>query len=109
MRHPSNSSLIRWQIRLTVERLRAASAPRTSAKAASMSRSDRPRTQPEITNDSKALVRVTPAPNSREQNAWSVPRSLGRCNSTAPIVVFTVIGGWWPLRLPARSASPRRS
>jgi hypothetical protein len=65
VRHPSNSSLIRWQLRLTVERLRAASAPRTSAKAASMSRSDRPRTQPEITSDSNALVLVTPAPNNR--------------------------------------------
>jgi hypothetical protein len=28
-----------------------------------------------MTNDSSALVRVTPAPNSREQNASSVPRS----------------------------------
>jgi hypothetical protein len=74
-----------------------------------MSRSDRPRTQPEITSDSNALVRVTPAPNNREQNTCSVPRSLGRCSSTAPIVVFTVIGGWWPLRLPGRSASSRRS
>jgi hypothetical protein len=74
-----------------------------------MSRSDRPRTHPEITSGSNALVRVTPAPNNREQNAWSVPRSLGRCSSTAPIVVFTVLGGWWPLRLPGRSASPRRS
>ena len=74
-----------------------------------MSRSDRPRTQPEITSDSNALVRVTPAPNSREQNAWSVPRSLGRCSWTAPIVVLTVIGGWWPLRLPGRSVSSRRS
>ena len=73
-----------------------------------MSRSDRPRTQPEMTSDSNALVRVTPAPNSREQNAWSVPRSLGRCSWTAPIVVLTVIGGWWPLRLPGRSPSPRR-
>ena len=74
-----------------------------------MSRSDRPRTQPEMTSDSNALVRVTPAPNSREQNAWSVPRSLGRCSWTAPIVVLTVIGGWWPLRLPGRSVSSRRS
>ena len=50
------------QIRLTVERDRAASAPSTSARAAWMSRSDRPRTQPEITKASRALVRVTPAP-----------------------------------------------
>ena len=108
MRHTSKSSLIRWQIRLTVERLRAASAPRTSAKAASMSRSDRPRTQPEITSDSNALVRVTPAPNNREQNAWSVARSLGRCSSTGPIVVFTAVGGCQPLRTPAGCSSVRR-
>jgi hypothetical protein len=96
------------QIRLTVDFDSAASGPRTSARVAWMSRSDRPRTHPEMTSDSNAWVRVTPAPNSREQNAWSVPRSLGRCSSTAPIVVLTVIGGWWPLRLPGRSASPRR-
>jgi hypothetical protein len=74
-----------------------------------MSRSDRPRTQPEMTNDSSALVRVTPAPNSREQNASSVPRSFGRCSSTGPIVVFTVAGGCQPFRLPGRSSSSRRS
>ncbi len=58
-----------------------------------MSRSDRPRTQPEITSASSALVRVTPSPNSREQNRSSVSRSFGRCNSTGPMVVFTVAGG----------------
>ena len=73
-----------------------------------MSRSDSPRTQPEITNDSNALVRVIPAPNSREQNAWSVPRSLGRWSSTSPMVVRTVVGGCQPLRLPAGPSSSRR-
>ena len=82
------------QIRLTVERDRAACAPSTSARAASMSRSDRPRTQPESTKASRALVRVTPSPNRREQNRSWVARSLGRCSSTGPIVVFTVDGGW---------------
>ncbi len=81
------------QIRLTVERDNAACEPSTSANAASMSRSDKPRTHPEITNASRAWVRVTPAPNSREQNRSSVSRSFGRHNSTEPIVVFTVAGG----------------
>jgi hypothetical protein len=31
-----------------------------------------PRTEPEMTSDSSPLVRVTPAPNSRQQNASSV-------------------------------------
>jgi len=62
-----------------------------------------------MANDSSALVRVTPAPNSREQNASSVPRSFGRCSSTGPIVVFTVAGGCQPFRLPGRSSSSRRS
>jgi hypothetical protein len=95
-------------MRLTVDFDSAASAPSTSARAASMSRSDRPRTQPEMTSDSSALVRVTPAPNSREQNASSVPRSLGRCSSIGPIVVFTAAGGCQPLREPGRPWSVRR-
>jgi hypothetical protein len=103
-----NSSPIRWQMRLTVDFDSAASAPSTSARAAWMSRSDRPRTQPEMTSDSSALVRVMPAPNSREQNAWSVPRSLGRCSATAPMVVCTVVGGCQPLREPGRPWSVRR-
>jgi hypothetical protein len=100
---------MRWQIRLTVDLDSAASGPSTSARAASMSRSDKPRSHPEITSDSSALVRVTPVPNSREQNASSVPRSFGRCSSTGPIVVRTVTGAWKPLRLPGRSSSSRRS
>ena len=95
-------------MRLTVDFDSAASGPSTSARAASMSRSDRPRTQPEMTSDSSALVRVTPAPNSREQNASSVPRSFGRCSSTGPIVVFTAAGGCQPLREPGRASSVRR-
>ena len=51
---------MRWQIRLAVDLDSAASGPRTSARVASMSRSDSPRTQPEITSDSNALVRATP-------------------------------------------------
>jgi hypothetical protein len=36
------------------------------------------------------LVRVTPLPSSREANASSVPRTLGRFRATGPAVVFTV-------------------
>ncbi len=92
-------------MRLTVDFDSAASAPSASPNVASMSRSDRPRTQPAITSDSNALVRVTPSPNRREQNAASVPRSFGRCSSTGPIVVFTVAGGCQPLRWPGRCSA----
>src|SRR6266542_3738668 len=90
------------QIRLTVERDTVASGPRASAKVASTSRTDRPRTNPAITNDSRALVLVTPAPSSREAKASSVPRSLGRSRVVGPAVVFTVSGAK-PLRDPAPS------
>jgi hypothetical protein len=102
----SNSSLIAWQIRLTVDFDRAASGPSTSPKAASTSRVDRPRTNPEMTRASSALVRDTPLPSSREANGWVVPRSLGRSSTTDPAVVFTVSSAW-PLRYPARYRSPR--
>jgi hypothetical protein len=61
-----------------------------------------------MTSDSSALVRVTLAPNSREQNASSVPRSLGRCSSTWRIVVLTAAAGCQPLREPGRPWSVRR-
>jgi hypothetical protein len=50
-----------------------------------------------MTSDSKALVRVTCLPSSREANASSVLRSFGRSKVTGPLVVFTVTGAW-PLR-----------
>src|SRR5512132_1301953 len=62
--------------------------------------------EPDNTNASSALVRLTPLPNSREVNGWSVPRSLGRSSTTGPAVVLTVNSAW-PLRCPARSRSPR--
>jgi hypothetical protein len=95
--HASNSSLICSQTRLTVDFDRAASGPSASASDASTSRVDRPRTNPAMTSDSKALVRVTCLPSSREANASSVPRSFGRSKVTGPLVVFTVTGAW-PLR-----------
>jgi hypothetical protein len=98
----SNSSLIARQMRLTVDFDRAASGPSASPKAASTSRVDRPRTNPEMTRASSALVRDTPLPSSREANGWAVPRSLGRSSTTGPAVVFTVSSAW-PLRYPARS------
>src|SRR4029453_15946259 len=62
----SNSSVIASPTRLTVDLLTPASAPRASARVASTSRTDRPRTNPAITNDSKAFVLVPPAPKSRD-------------------------------------------
>jgi hypothetical protein len=50
------------------------SGPRTSARVASRSRSDRPPTQPEMTSDSNALVRVT-----RRRTAAN--RTPGRCHA----------------------------
>ena len=49
-----------------------------------MSRSDSPRTQAEMTSASRALVRVTPRPNSCEQNRSSVSLSLGRLQLDRP-------------------------
>jgi hypothetical protein len=99
--------LIAWQMRLTVDFDRAASGPSTSASAASTSRTLRPRTNPEMTSASSALVRDTPLPSSRETNRWLVARTFGRSSTTGPAVVFTV-SSVWPLRYPTRSRSPRR-
>jgi hypothetical protein len=89
--------LIAAQMRLTVDFDRAASGPSASAKAASTSRTDRPRTNPDSTSASSALVRLTPLPRSREVNGSVVPRSFGRSSTTGPAVVFTVSSAW-PLR-----------
>jgi hypothetical protein len=59
---------------------------------ASTSRTDRPRTNPAITNDSKAFVLVTPAPKSRDAKRSVVPRSFGRSMVTGPAVVLIVVG-----------------
>ena len=80
------------QILLTVDFDTVDSGPRASASDASTSRTDRPRTNPAITRDSKALVRVTPVPSRREAKATSVPRVFGRCRVTSPAVVLMVIG-----------------
>ena len=53
---------------------------------------DSPRTNPAITNDSSALVLVTPLPNSWEANRSVVLRTFGRCNVIGPAVVLTVVG-----------------
>jgi hypothetical protein len=89
----SNSVLMAWQTRETVDLDSAASVPNASARVASTSRTDRPRTNPAMTSDSNALVLVTCAPNSREANASVVPRSFGRATVTGPAVVLTVT---WP-------------
>lgn len=105
-RQASNSTLIVSQMRDTVERDNDASGPRASSRAASMSRSDRPRTQPAITSDSSALVLVTCRPRSREQNGSSVPRTFGRSRCTAPAVVL-IVTGLLPLRYPGWLLGPR--
>jgi hypothetical protein len=87
-----NSSLICWQIRLTVERDSAACGPSASANVASTSRVDRPRTNPAITNASSALVRVTWAPSNCDANRSWVPRGFGRSSVSGPLVVLTVTG-----------------
>ena len=88
----SNSSRIASQIRLTVDFDTVDSGPSASARLASTSRTDRPRTNPAITSDSNALVRVTPVPSSREANASAVPRVFGRCRVTSPAVVLMLTG-----------------
>jgi len=72
-------------------------ARNASASAASTSRTERPRTNPDSTSLSSALVGDTPLPSSREANGWVVPRSLGRSSTTGPAVVLTV-SSVWPLR-----------
>jgi len=96
--------LIASQTRLTVDLFNAASAPRASARVAATSRTDRPRTTPAITNDSNALVLVTPAPKSRHAKDSVVPRSFGRSMVTGPAVVLIVVGQS-PLRAPGRASS----
>src|SRR5947209_19786161 len=61
-------------MRLTVDFDNAASAPSASARLASMARSDRPRTQPEITSDSSAFVRVTPPRQAATERLVGVPQ-----------------------------------
>src|SRR4029453_4332054 len=99
VRHVSNSAWIASHTRLTGERDTAASGPSASARLASTSRVDRPRTYPAMTSASSAWVRVTCLPSSREANAASAPRSLGRSSVTGPVVVLSVTG-WWALREP---------
>ena len=80
------------QTRLTVDLDNVASDPRASARVASTSLTERPRTKPAMTSDSRALVRQAPTPSRREAKASSVPRSFGRSRVTAPAVVFKVTG-----------------
>jgi len=98
------SSLIWPQMTDTVDLEIAAWSPSASARAASTSRTDRPRTNEAITSDSSALVFVTYDPNSRDANASVVPRSFGRASCTGPAVVFTVTSRY-PFREPGRASS----
>jgi hypothetical protein len=69
-----------------------------------MSRVDSPRMNPAITGASRALVLVTPVPNSWQANRSVVPRSFGRCTVTGPAVILIVVGQC-PLRIPDRACS----
>jgi hypothetical protein len=79
-----NSSLICSQTRLTVDFDSAASGPSASASDASTSRTDRPRTNPAMTSDSSALVRVTCCRAAARRTpgrcraAWGVPAPPAR-------------------------------
>src|SRR5262249_6891901 len=110
VRQVLNSSAMAWQTRDTVDLDSAACGPSASASVASTSRTDRPRTNPAITNVSNALVLDTAVPKSRETNLSSVPRSFGRATVTGPVVVLTVVAQN-PLREPARASgtSARRA
>jgi hypothetical protein len=99
-----NSSPIAWQIRETADFDRAAPAPSASARVLSTSRTDRPRTNPAITSDSRAFDLVTDLPNSADANRSVVPRSFGRATVTGPAVVLTV-AAQYPLRIPGRGSS----
>jgi hypothetical protein len=88
----SNCSTKTWQIRLTLDLLRAACSPSASARVASTSRVESPRTKPAMTSDSRAMVRVTPRPSRREAKGSWLPFSFGRASVIGPDVVFTVIG-----------------
>src|SRR3989442_394596 len=97
-----------WQTRETVDFDKVACGPSASARAASTSRTDRPRTNPAMTRVSNAFVFVTPAPNSRETNLASSSariRSVGdtrtdtgvvlpvqtwsSCTDPTPVVIYT--------------------
>jgi hypothetical protein len=97
--------LIASHTRLTVDFEQRGRRAEGLGQVASTSRTDRPRTKPAMTKDSRALVRHTPTPNSREAKASSVPRSFGRSMVTGPAVILMVVGQW-PLRLPGRARSP---
>jgi hypothetical protein len=88
----------------TVDLEIAAWSPRAPARAASTSRTDRPRTNEAITSDSSAFVLVTCDPNSRDANAPAVPRNFGLDSLTGPAVVLTVTSRY-PLRDPGRASS----
>jgi len=100
----SYSSLIWPQTDDTVDLEMAAWSPSASARAASTSRTDRPRTNEAITSVSSAFVLVTCDPDSRDANASVVPRSFGRARVTGPAVVLTVTSRY-PLRDPGRASS----
>src|SRR5438477_12243961 len=90
--HAWYSPWMAWHTCDTVDLEIAAWSPSASARVASTSRTDRPRTNEAITNDSSAWVLVTCAPNSREANFSVVPRCIGRDNYTGTAVDMIRLG-----------------
>src|SRR6266508_6986153 len=86
------SSWMAWHTCDTVDLEIAAWSPSASARVASTSRTDRPRTNEAITNDSSAWVLVTCAPKSQEANFSVVAGTLNKNNYTGPAVVLTGTG-----------------
>jgi hypothetical protein len=73
----SYSAVMALHTSLTVDLEIAAWSPSASARVASTSRTDRPRTNEAITSDSRALVLVTCLPNNREANLASCRAASG--------------------------------
>jgi hypothetical protein len=96
--------LIASQIWLTVDFDTVDSGPRASARLASTSRTDRPRTNPAITSASRALVIVTPTPRSREAKASSLQGHLPRGRLDGQVAV--AVAGTLALAFTAGGAVP---
>jgi hypothetical protein len=99
--------LIAWHTRLTVDLDSAASGPSASPSAASTSRTLRPRTNPEMTSASSALVRLTPlAKQPRDERLGGAANLLAlqhhRPSSGLHRQLGMAIAGRGPFRPPSR-------
>jgi len=86
--HPKEAAIQEQVVRHTADTVDleiAAWSPRASARAASTSRTDGPRTNEAITSVSSTFVFATCDPNSQDANFSVVPRSFGRDSVTGPV------------------------